>query len=85
MLITACLLHNVAREEQFENHHLDHASLGAEKACRFLLEHCFDTKRQGKKIALQRQQSAVDFYEKMYHEVQEFYMAGKALISEHIT
>lgn len=178
MLITACLLHDIAREEQFENPHLDHASLGAEKARRFLLEYGFDTNfadkvagcvskhrfrsdnqpnsieekilfdsdkidatgtieiartllykgnvgeplysvnfdglvsdgskdkqpsffqeykfklekiysqfytARGKEIALQGQQSAVDFYEKMYHDEQESYMAGKTVISKHIT
>lgn len=36
VLIAACLLHDVGREEQFANPRLDHAEVGAEKAERFL-------------------------------------------------
>lgn len=39
ILITACLLHDVGRKEQFENPKLCHAMVGAEKAYQFLLEH----------------------------------------------
>ena len=38
ILITACLLHDIGRREQFADHSLCHAVVGAEKACRFLLE-----------------------------------------------
>lgn len=36
VLISACLLHDIGRREQFENPELDHAEAGAEKAFRFL-------------------------------------------------
>ncbi len=36
VLISACLLHDIGRREQFENPELDHAETGAEKAFRFL-------------------------------------------------
>ena len=39
VLIAACLLHDIGREEQFQNPALCHARAGAEKAYRFLLEH----------------------------------------------
>ena len=42
VLIGACLLHDIARKEQFENPALCHAQVGGEKAYRFLLEHGFD-------------------------------------------
>lgn len=42
VLICACLLHDVGREEQFENPSLCHARVGAEKAFRFLTEQGFD-------------------------------------------
>ena len=42
VLITACLLHDIGRKEQFENPALCHAEVGAEKARRFLAEHHFD-------------------------------------------
>lgn len=38
ILITACLLHDIGRREQFADPSLCHAVVGAEKACRFLLE-----------------------------------------------
>lgn len=41
VLITACLLHDIGRKEQFENPDLCHALVGAEKACRFLAEQGF--------------------------------------------
>ena len=41
VLIAACLLHDIGREEQFQNPALCHARAGAEKAYRFLLEHGF--------------------------------------------
>ena len=41
VLIAACLLHDIGREEQFQNPALCHAQVGAEKACRFLLERGF--------------------------------------------
>lgn len=41
VLIAACLLHDIGREEQFRDPSLCHARVGAEKACRFLLEHGF--------------------------------------------
>lgn len=36
VLITACLLHDIGRDEQFANPELDHAVVGAEKAYAFL-------------------------------------------------
>ena len=41
ILISACLLHDIARPEQYENPALDHAVLGAEKAYKFLIENGF--------------------------------------------
>lgn len=41
VLITACLLHDIGRKEQFENPALCHAVVGAEKARRFLLDNGF--------------------------------------------
>lgn len=41
VLITACLLHDIGRKEQFENPKLNHAEVGAEKAYQFLREHHF--------------------------------------------
>lgn len=41
ILITACLLHDIGRKEQFENPDLCHAQVGGEKACRFLTEQGF--------------------------------------------
>ena len=38
ILITACLLHDIGRREQFADPSFCHAVVGAEKACRFLLE-----------------------------------------------
>jgi len=42
VLITACLLHDIGRREQYENPALCHAQVGAEKACRFLTANGFD-------------------------------------------
>ncbi len=41
VLITACLLHDIGRKEQFENPNLNHAEVGARKAYQFLREHHF--------------------------------------------
>ncbi len=41
ILITACLLHDIARREQLENPALCHAQVGAEKAKMFLLDNGF--------------------------------------------
>lgn len=41
VLISACLLHDVGRKEQFEDPSLCHAEVGSEKARRFLLENGF--------------------------------------------
>jgi len=41
ILITACLLHDVGRKEQFENPDLCHAMVGGDKAYQFLLDHDF--------------------------------------------
>ena len=42
VLITACLLHDIGRKEQFENPALCHAMVGGEKAYAFLTENGFD-------------------------------------------
>lgn len=42
VLITACLLHDIGRKDQFENPSLCHAQVGAEKAYRFLTENGYD-------------------------------------------
>lgn len=42
VLITACLLHDIARKEQLENPNLCHAVVGAVKAYNFLKEKGFD-------------------------------------------
>ncbi len=42
VLVSACLLHDIAREEQNKNPHLCHAEVGAEKAYGFLVENNFD-------------------------------------------
>ena len=41
ILITACLLHDIGRREQFMDPGLCHAAVGSEKARKFLLEHGF--------------------------------------------
>ena len=43
VLITACLLHDIGRKEQFENPSLCHAAVGSDKAYYFLVEHGFET------------------------------------------
>lgn len=42
VLITACLLHDIGRKEQFANPSLCHAMVGGEKAYKYLTEHGFD-------------------------------------------
>lgn len=42
ILISACLLHDIGRKEQFENPKVSHAAAGAEKAYSFLTGHGFD-------------------------------------------
>ena len=42
VLITACLLHDIGRREQFENPALCHAIVGGRKAYNFLTEHGFE-------------------------------------------
>ena len=42
ILITACLLHDIGRKEQFENPALCHAAVDAEKAYHFLTGHGFE-------------------------------------------
>ena len=41
VLVCACLLHDIGRQEQFENPALCHAQVGGEKAYRFLVENGF--------------------------------------------
>ncbi|MDE6618203.1 MAG: HD domain-containing protein [Clostridiales bacterium] len=38
VLITACLLHDVGRDEQFKNPKLDHAEVGGDMAYKFLID-----------------------------------------------
>jgi len=42
ILISACLLHDIGRKEQFENPDLCHAMVGAEKAYKFLIQNGFE-------------------------------------------
>lgn len=42
VLISACLLHDIARQEQNENPQICHAEVGARKAYKFLIENDFD-------------------------------------------
>lgn len=42
VLISACLLHDISREEQNKNPHICHAEAGAEKAYKFLISNGFD-------------------------------------------
>lgn len=42
VLIGACLLHDIGRNEQFKNPTLCHAMVGGDKAYRFLVEHGFE-------------------------------------------
>lgn len=39
VLITACLLHDIGRQEQFADPQLCHAAVGADKAYQFLIDH----------------------------------------------
>lgn len=48
VLITACLLHDIGRREQFDNPVLCHAMVGGEKAYKFLTEHGFDSEFSGR-------------------------------------
>ena len=48
VLITACLLHDIAREEQNKNPKICHAEVGAEKAYKFLIENNFNEIFAGK-------------------------------------
>ena len=41
VLITACLLHDIGRDEQFKNPKLDHAEVGGDKAYKFLIDNGF--------------------------------------------
>ena len=43
VVIAACLLHDIAREDQRMNGTIDHAQLGAERALAWLHENGFDT------------------------------------------
>lgn len=43
VLITACLLHDIGRQEQFANPQLCHAVIGADKAYTFLVNHGYGT------------------------------------------
>lgn len=43
ILIAACLLHDIGRQEQFENPLVCHARAGAKKAHDFLVEHSFES------------------------------------------
>lgn len=54
VLVASCLLHDIARVDQFSNPEICHATLGGEKAFDFLVEHGF----------------AVDFAEKVKHCIQ---------------
>ena len=42
VLITACLLHDIGRKEQFENPKLCHAEIGGNKAYQFLIDHQYE-------------------------------------------
>ncbi|HAQ41204.1 MAG TPA: hypothetical protein DCM73_10485 [Clostridiales bacterium] len=44
VLVTACLLHDIGRQEQFDNPELCHAKVGGEKAYHFLIRNKFDEK-----------------------------------------
>lgn len=44
VLITACLLHDIARKEELENREVCHAKVGAIKAYEYLCEHSYDLK-----------------------------------------
>ena len=42
VLVTACLLHDIARQEQHDNPEICHALAGAQKAYHFLISHGFE-------------------------------------------
>lgn len=42
VLIASCLLHDIGRQEQFDNPKLCHAAVGAEKAYQFLIKNAYD-------------------------------------------
>lgn len=48
ILISACLLHDIGRKEQFENPKLCHAMVGGKKAYDFLVEHGFEAEYAGR-------------------------------------
>ncbi|MCH5156012.1 MAG: HD domain-containing protein [Clostridiales bacterium] len=48
VLIAACLLHDIGREEQFKNPALDHAEVGGDKAYVFLTEQGFSADFAGR-------------------------------------
>lgn len=48
ILISACLLHDIGRKEQFENPKLCHAMMGGKKAYDFLVEHGFEAEYAGR-------------------------------------
>ncbi|MDE6028731.1 MAG: HD domain-containing protein [Clostridiales bacterium] len=43
VLITACLLHDIGRDEQFKNPKFDHAEVGGDKAYKFLTDNGFSS------------------------------------------
>ena len=42
VLITSCLLHDIARKEEFENKQICHAKFGGEKSYQFLIANGYD-------------------------------------------
>lgn len=42
VLVSACLLHDIGRQEQFKDPTLDHAEVGGDKAFEFLIENGYD-------------------------------------------
>lgn len=48
VLIAACLLHDIGREEQFKNPKLDHAEVGGDMAEKFLTDNGFSAEFAGK-------------------------------------
>lgn len=48
VLIAACLLHDIGRDEQFKNPKLDHAEVGGDKAEKFLTDNGFSAEFAGK-------------------------------------
>ena len=95
VLIAACLLHDIGRQEQFEDPTLCHAAVGAEKAYGYLVDHGFGETyaeriydgfltERGKEIALERQAAAVRFYEDMLREVRDSREKGQELLVGHL-